>query len=407
MTTKTFALTLVLIAACHDVNPNYQAPDGPGSGSNVGIDAGSGSGSGSAPACTTNAMCSGTTPICDTSMGTCVKCGSDADCTAPTGTCLPTGACDGDTDIAYVTMMGSDTGTCPQATPCKTVDYAVKMTTKPYVEVTANPMDGTATIARDVLVFGRMNAKLTRATGSGPVIAVTGAANVEFDDIEITMGANAGSGDGIASTTTGTVTLQDVLLDKNQALGLFASSGRVVARRSAFNNNNEGGILLNATSFLIENCMVMGNGAPGAGGSPTGGIAIQAPVSTSDTVQFTTVAGNSASDGSTGGIQCTTTTTTPLTLSNNIVSNNAPTALAQVVVGVQCSYTYSDIFPGTLVPGTGNGSADPKLMGDGHLMPNSPAIDAALPTATLKIDYFGIKRPQGLYCDMGASEYKP
>src|SRR5580704_1073423 len=129
MTTKTFALGLMLIAGCLKSNPNYVV-DGGGSGS--GIDAGSGSGSGSGSGCTSNATCSGITPVCDTMTGVCGACGSDGDCVAGS-ICLPTGACDDGSDIAFVAAGGTDTGSCPLAAPCATVGYAVSMTTQAYV----------------------------------------------------------------------------------------------------------------------------------------------------------------------------------------------------------------------------------------------------------------------------------
>jgi hypothetical protein len=401
MTTKTFALTLVLIAACHDVNPNYQAPDGPGSGSNVGIDGGSGSGSGSGPACTTNAMCMGTTPICG-SAGVCVKCGSDADCTAPNGTCLPTGACDGDADIAYVITTGTDTGTCPQATPCKTVGYALASTTKPYVELSGMTTDDGIAISRAVTLLGRASAKLTRTSG-GPVVAITGGSDAAIYDIELASGGSTGSGNGVTSTTTGTVTLQRLLIDMNQGVGVLATAGKLIMRRDQVSMNMQGGVSIVNASFTIENCALVGNGHGGPAGSPFGGLSVTSSVSTSDEIHFSTIAGNAAADASVGGILCST-QGNALTFSNDIVANNMP---AMQVFGTNCSYTYSDIA-GQAVAGTGNGSADPMLMSmtDVHLKAGSPAIDAASPTAMLKIDYFGVARPQGLYCDMGASEFK-
>jgi hypothetical protein len=55
--------------------------------------------------------------------------------------------------------------------------------------------------------------------------------------------------------------------------------------------------------------------------------------------------------------------------------------------------------------------ADPLFVnasaGDFHLMPTSPAIDTADPSATESVDYEGTARPQGIKRDVGAFEYKP
>lgn len=53
---------------------------------------------------------------------------------------------------------------------------------------------------------------------------------------------------------------------------------------------------------------------------------------------------------------------------------------------------------------------DPQFVnpaiGDFHLHPTSPAIDAADPTATLATDFDGVSRPQGPARDLGAFEHK-
>src|SRR6185503_15623557 len=117
MRTNTFALGLVLIAGCLKANPNFLAPDG-----NGGSDSGSGSnGSGSGSSCS----CSGTAPVCNTATETCGPCRSDSDCSGATPTCLPSGACDGDADLAYVTASGSDANACTIEMPCATVAHAL------------------------------------------------------------------------------------------------------------------------------------------------------------------------------------------------------------------------------------------------------------------------------------------
>lgn len=395
--TKTFAVGVVLIAACHDVNPNYQ-PDGPGSGSNQ-IDAGSGSGS--APGCTTNAMCNGVTPICNTSAGgVCVACSSDADCTAPTGTCLPDGACDGDAHIAYVTMAGVDAGTCGVASPCKTISFALS-TMKPYIVLTGKAMDMGVTIAQGVTILGRGSASIT--TSSGPVIAITDG-DVELDDLLLSEGGTAGSGFGVVATGGGTLTIAHDVIQNCQAAGISVTGGRLIARRSLVTGNDGGGIVLTSASFTMENDIVNANGKGGAGGSPVGGISVLTSTQATDTIQFTTVANNLSADGLNGGIECLT-QTKALTFSNDIIAGNLPAADPQTS-GANCAYTYSDIM-GNTVAGVGNGSDNPMLTPDFHLMVGSPAIDAADQAALLKIDYFGIARPQGSGYDMGAAEFKP
>jgi hypothetical protein len=96
----------------------------------------------------------------------------------------------------------------------------------------------------------------------------------------------------------------------------------------------------------------------------------------------------------------------PLVMTSNLVVNNAGPAQ---VTGAVCSWTYSDITPGS-VSGTGNLSVDPLFVdpvhNNFHLQLASPVRDAADPAATLAVDIDGDTRPQGAGRDMGADEIK-
>jgi hypothetical protein len=399
--TKTIALVLVLFAGCTRNNPNYVG-DGPGSGSNTGSDGGT------MPACQINSDCHNTdTPICDQSTGsahdTCRGCSGDSECVGSDGTCLPTGACGGNDVAAYVGPTGSDTNDCSSETPCATVGHAVTATTKMYVVLTGTAPDDGISIDRTVTVLGRASAVLTRTSTLGPVVTVTGG-DVSFATLSIENAQGVTSGDGIITSSTGTVTLDQVTVTGCTRYGVNASAGKVVMARSQIAHNGAGGVTLTNTSFDIENCFVNSNGTTNV--SAFGGVSITNSPSTSDTIAFTTIADNHAAAATSGGILCAQ-PTNALAMANDVVANNDPTNVQ--VFGANCGYTFTDTYPGSVITGAMN-RADPPLFEDEegenfHLGSTSTLIDKADPGATLPIDIDGQSRPQGSARDMGADEF--
>ena len=135
-----------------------------------------------------------------------------------------------------------------------------------------------------------------------------------------------------------------------------------------------------------------------------GGIHITNSPNATDTVQFTTIVNNHAETNVVGGVLCDGETQS-LTFSSNIISGNDLANNAETSGG-GCAYTFSDFFPTSAFElGTGNGSGDPMLDSEYKLQAGSYAIDRADGSATITIDYFGDKRPDGSGFDMGADEY--
>jgi hypothetical protein len=83
------------------------------------------------------------------------------------------------------------------------------------------------------------------------------------------------------------------------------------------------------------------------------------------------------------------------------------------IVASGCTVANNVVFPQSTALPSSNSIIDPMLVNPaGHdlrLQAGSPAIDAAVPSATLtsKHDFFGVARPQGPRLDIGAHEYVP
>jgi hypothetical protein len=109
-------------------------------------------------------------------------------------------------------------------------------------------------------------------------------------------------------------------------------------------------------------------------------------------------------------IGCDNVGTTTVRLENSALLRNGQDA----VVGNGCALKNNVIFPQSApLSGTGNKFTDPKFVDfttrDYRLRPDSPARDAASPSADLSTDhdFLGVSRPQGSALDIGAFELKP
>ena len=82
--------------------------------------------SGACVACVSDAMCTTeSAPVCDGSANTCRGCVADSECAS--GICLESnGTCADASSAVFVTVGGSDTGTCSQSAPCATMTYRAR-----------------------------------------------------------------------------------------------------------------------------------------------------------------------------------------------------------------------------------------------------------------------------------------
>jgi hypothetical protein len=139
-------------------------------------------------------------------------------------------------------------------------------------------------------------------------------------------------------------------------------------------------------------------------GTTYGWISVGFDASATSTIKFSTFHNSVLTCGSVAG-------TGFVSFSNNIFVNNHGGAPADTATGTYCSHAYDLVSPQTTtIAGPGNKlGVDPTFAnsfgGDFHLLPGSPAIDAADPAATEAFDYDGTSRPQGAARDLGAFEY--
>lgn len=244
-------------------------------------------------------------------------------------------------------------------------------------------------------------------TLTGPVLKISGGADVTIDNLEVfgaTSGAN-GSGHGFEAAFQANVklTIRRSVVRDNAQCGIEARGATVVATDSTFRDNDDCGVDLvdaigtfdrcvasgNTTTglrldggvFIVRNTFVFRNGAKGIDifASAVGNI-----------VEFNTIADNPI------GVNCVFSAGQPETpFANNILARNGVNTNG----GVVC--TYPDSILTSSVAGLNFVSPDAAPF-DYHIQSGSTAIDAA-GTTTLDHDFDGDPRP-GDAADVGADE---
>lgn len=413
-----FLKTVVLLACitgCRHEEPNYC--EGAPHNNCMNVDSNTG--------CRASSQCSGATPVCDISAGTCVQCTNDEDmaCTGTTpfcGTdrtckacsahaqcseteaCLPNGSCADATDVAYVSQNGTDTVGCTKFAPCNSIAKALA-TNRPYVKVTGTIDEAVTINNKDVTLLADAGAKLTR-TNNGNILVIDGTSKVAIYDLEISGASGTGTGILILSGASQVVALVRAKIASNVGGGISASGGALTVSQCTISGNAGGGIsVTGAATFNITNNFIYRNGDTDNG--TFGGVNLGVTAAGANRFEFNTVIDNRASAGATrvGGVLCDIVS---FAAANNIVARNtvggSATAANAQTLG-NCSYPTSKIQMDV----SGLGLASPDMTPYSYkLTATSSAIDQATTSSPIVVDHDGDARPQGAQKDIGADEAK-
>jgi hypothetical protein len=286
-------------------------------------------------------------------------------------------------------------------------------TTRPYVKVTGTIDEAVTITGQVVTILADPDAELTRSTGTGAILTVSGdGATVAIYDLSISNAPNNASGIGLvipAASGAPTVSLMRATVSNNPGGGISTSGGTLTIERSTISGNTGGGISLSSTAFTIVNNFITGNGGPTG---LIGGIDLATVATTgAHQLDFNTIANNDGAATVNTGINCGT-VTMPIAFDSDIVyGNTVSSGGGQIGGSSNCSASYSDISGSGTAPGSGNINADPLFVsvvnGNYHLTAGSPCINAADPAATVDVDFDGDTRPQGSGRDIGADEFHP
>lgn len=372
-------------------------------------------------ACSTNDQCSAAAPVCG-SDGTCRTCVKDDECASlvcEQGSCVP------ESGILYASPGGDDSAAnCSRSTPCspnRAFTLARAAAVPPIVRylpgVYAMPLDFAQATAVPLVLVG------TGATlAATNAIVLRNAASLRLRGLAIAA-SSSGITCGDSSGPRSKLFIEDATLEAaDTATGLLAVNYcDANVQRSTFKLNASGGAAIAVTSFgsfVGDRLRVSGlNGSVGGFGDHLD-FTLSNSLIDRTTVSFSTF--DQTGPGSSFRFGSNTIIGNPVACEQrnfrlNVYDNNIVYApnLPTVASGTNCRLNNNVLYP-QQTPIANNISAAPMFVNAGgsdyHLLPGSPAVDAAratgdFPMATPDLD--GTSRPQGGAPDVGAFERKP
>lgn len=376
--------------------------------------------------CLQNDHCPSTKPACDASH-VCRECISDDDC-ASTVCDLTVGTCTAEEKILYATPTGSDAATCTKTDPCS-ISHAVALVDATKQTVKAAPGNYTVAFTLDTgktIIIDGFGATLSAPAGQRNFDIVDGS-RLRLVGLTLINSSTSGAGVTCQAASPCVVDLEQVSIDcadtailmypgsatidrsyvrtrQSTKVTLLAINASITVTRSTI-DGGYGSIaegaqsILRITNSVIKNQATLAYAGASILGSTDYGSAF---------VSFSTVINAPVPCGS-GSPRCAGGTDYGSCTENTIILNGGASNSIQGA----CVVNHSIVYPqSTSLGGVGNQiGVDPLLVdfanASYHLMPTSPAIDAADPAATTAIDYDGVARPQGPRSDIGAFEYKP
>jgi hypothetical protein len=343
-------------------------------------------------ACRANGDCSGTTPIC-TNAGTCRPCTAHTDCAS--GACAldgtSAGSCVDPTNITYVDNNpakctgGTGTPTMPLCNLQNGVDAG-----RPYVVVTGHlgmPYGKVSiTTSKAITIIGPGQGSPQPATiydtSSNDQFSVNAGAGVTIsatvDGIEIGDRATTTLQNGAYCNASGGASAKIVIrrsaVQHSGKVGVTASGCDVVMDSDVVAYNTGGGLSLANTDFTVENAVLVLNGGAA---SLLGGVQVSGSGATNRAQLINlTIADNTAKNitGVYSGLDCIG-GAAPVVFNSVVVSNS------NAQINPNCTLAYSS-FPGGTATNTdlANCSSSTLFVGSGA-NPYQPKSTATAPCA--------------------------
>ena len=204
--------------------------------------------------CVSNSDCTVTTkPICDPTSHNCVPCTSDVQCagTGPSVCMLGDGHCATDAETVYVATSSS---ACIEPTSPPTADGGAAVGTSAHPLCTMTSVRSLVSAARDLVVLqGPVSgANWIYANDAQAPIVIVGQQNASIAPLGVVP--------AVFNMSSGTVTIRQVTFTQTTTIGIEATGGTLKLDHVTVSNCSGGGILIDGAAFDIENTTVTGNG---------------------------------------------------------------------------------------------------------------------------------------------------
>ncbi len=392
--------------------------------------------------CVASSDCGAMSPVCDMTERSCRGCTMDSECSG--GICVEAeGTCTVDVDVAFVTMMGSDTGGCTRVAPCATIAFALSRGKRVVHVLGGSLSTGTITMSGDHVLDGE-NTTLSVGTSistivvqpsamaivegfriSAPTMAgvaavlVSGPTQARLHGLQISgsgaLAINATNSaklelvkshiGGLAIAAPNRVSCPNSIakLDQNLfEMTIVDDAGtacELTVTRNRFESSRDGSVQLSSGTLVMENNLIIHT----SGFNDSISLGSLRPGST---VRYNTLVNTTALPSDGAALSCDAS----VAVTSNVFAYNS----GHPITGTGCTTRYS-VFDdvATTAAGTGNKTVPidqifaNRAGGDYHLAATSAAKAGAEPGLTMtKVDFEGKARPNpaGTNADSGAFE---
>jgi len=377
--------------------------------------------------CRNDADCNVSAPVCDSTASTCRGCADDSECGSEVCE-IQAGRCVDPLDVLYVSPTGGG-NVCTQMTPCDLATAIAAVTNARHtIKLVKGSYFGTYTLpgqpfdihGSDSIVTGTVSATPTISLADYTSLKMSRITVQAFQDPENTSAAInciAQQAYSPGDVTLDQVTVQsagiallmrqcDITLARSHVIGgltglLVQSPADATVDRTLFEQGIYGGMIdAQGVTVHVTNSVFVSTDT-----ANTNNFVLTAQDDALIDVSFSTIIG--APWTCTTPATCGAVDATGVCLSSSIVMSTMSGTID--TLDATCGVDHSIVYPQTAaLNGSNNQLADPMLVdpanGDFHLMPTSPAVDAADPSATDANDFDGTPRPQGAADDIGAYE---